>query len=96
MKTPRSSRDGPWRVICLLLLWRHRHEDVNMSSVWECSRNDVAEGCAVIAAALAVWIFSSPWPDLLVAIALLVLFTRSAWRVLTGAWRELYPSRLSA
>jgi Co/Zn/Cd efflux system component len=27
--------------ICLFLLWRHRHEDVNMSSVWECSRNDI-------------------------------------------------------
>lgn len=27
---------------CLGLLWRHRHEDVNMASVWECSRNDIA------------------------------------------------------
>ena len=26
----------------LFLLWRYRHEDVNMSSVWECSRNDIA------------------------------------------------------
>jgi len=25
---------------CLALLWKHREEDVNMSSVWECSRND--------------------------------------------------------
>lgn len=27
---------------CLMLLWKHREEDVNMSSVWECSRNDIA------------------------------------------------------
>ncbi|MCR9258562.1 MAG: cation transporter [Pseudomonadaceae bacterium] len=82
-------------LLCLWLLTPYRHDDINMSSVWECSRNDVAEGCAVIGAAAAVWIFSSPWPDLLVAIALLVMFTRSAWRVLTGAWRELYPSSQS-
>ena len=27
--------------LCLALLWKHRREDVNMSSVWECSRNDI-------------------------------------------------------
>jgi len=59
--------------------------------VWECSRNDVIEGFAVIAATLAVWVFDSGWPDILIAIGLLVLFLRSASRVLKGAWRELYP-----
>ena len=38
-------------VLCLWLLTRHRHDDVNMSSVYECSRNDVGEGLAVLAAA---------------------------------------------
>ena len=76
---------------CVVLLQRHRGEDVNMSSVWECSRNDVFEGVAVIATAGAVWLFSSGWPDVLVAIALLILFLRSAVRVLANAWRELHP-----
>jgi Co/Zn/Cd efflux system component len=74
------------------LLYPYRNSDVNMSSVWECSRNDVMEGVAVIAATLAVWVFASGWPDLLIAIALLVLFLRSAARVLKSAWRELYPA----
>ncbi len=78
-------------LFCLRLLYPYRNGDVNMTSVWECSRNDVMEGFAVIAAALAVGVFDSGWPDLLVAIALLVLFLRSASRVLRGAWRELYP-----
>jgi len=77
---------------CLRLLYPYRNSDVNMSSVWECSRNDVVEGFAVIAATLAVWAFASGWPDILIAIALLVLFLRSASRVLRGAWRELYPA----
>jgi Co/Zn/Cd efflux system component len=76
--------------LCLFLLHPYRDDDVNMSSVWECSRNDVIEGSAVIATTLAVWVFSSGWPDVLVAIALLILFLRSAVRVLTSAWRELH------
>lgn len=60
--------------LCLWLLSPHRQNDVNMASVWECSRNDVAEGFAVIGAALAVWIFDAGWPDVLVAIALLAMF----------------------
>lgn len=27
--------------LCLLLLWRHRADDINMRSVWLCSRNDI-------------------------------------------------------
>jgi len=78
-------------VLCLRLLYPYRHSDVNMSSVWECSRNDVMEGFAVIAAVISVWAFGSGWPDVVIAIGLLVLFLRSATRVLRGAWRELYP-----
>ena len=78
-------------ALCLVLLTPYRNGDVNMSSVWECSRNDVFEGVAVIATAGAVWLFSSGWPDVLVAIALLILFLRSAVRVLGNAWRELHP-----
>lgn len=79
-------------AVCLKMLYPYRNGDVNMTSMWECSRNDVVEGVAVIAAAISVGIFGSGWPDILIAIALLVLFLRSAARVLRGAWRELYPA----
>jgi Co/Zn/Cd efflux system component len=78
--------------LCLALLHPYRHDDVNMSSVWECSRNDVFEGFAVIAAALLVWVFGSGWPDILIAVALLTLFLKSAYRVLLRAWRDLKPA----
>ncbi len=79
-------------LLCLRLLYPFRNGDVNMSSVWECSRNDVKEGFAVITAALTVWVFESGWPDIVIAAGLVVLFLRSAARVLRGAWRELYPA----
>lgn len=74
---------------CLALLWKHRAEDVNMSSVWECSRNDIASNIAVFIAAGAVWLTQSGWPDLLVGFALACLFLRSAVNVSADALREL-------
>jgi Co/Zn/Cd efflux system component len=72
-------------ALCLYLLWRHRHEDVNMSSVWECSRNDIASNLSVLLAAGAVGISGSGWPDLLVALGLLSILLRSAYRVIMSA-----------
>jgi Co/Zn/Cd efflux system component len=76
--------------VCLLLLTRHRHEDVNMSSVWECSRNDIASNLSVFVAAGAVWLTGSSWPDTVVAVGLVWLLLRSALRVLVSARAELH------
>lgn len=75
--------------LCLFLLWRHRHEDVNMSSVWECSRNDIASNLSVFVAAGAVWLTGSGWPDMVVASGLVLLLMRSAIRVIASARTEL-------
>jgi Co/Zn/Cd efflux system component len=75
--------------LCLYLLWRHRREDVNMSSVWECSRNDIASNLAVIVAAGAVWLTNSGWPDMLIAAGLVWLLLRSSIRVISSAMAEL-------
>ena len=75
--------------LCLWLLSPWRHGDVNLASAWECSRNDVYEGGAVLLATAGVWAFGAGWPDLVVAVALLALFLRSTWRVLAAAWAGL-------
>lgn len=80
---------------CLALLWKHRADDINMSSVWECSRNDIASNIAVFIAAGAVWITGSGWPDLAIGAALAVLFLRSALRVLRAALGDLRRSPAS-
>jgi len=78
-----------FNLVCLRILWPYRQGDINLASAWECSRNDVYEGVAVVLAAAGVALWGAGWPDLLVAAALLVLFLRSAWRVLRAAWRDL-------
>ena len=80
-------------LLCLRLLWPYRQGDINLASAWMCSLNDVYEGGAVILAALAVWAFGAGWPDLLIAVVLLLLFLHSAWMVARAAWRELRASR---
>lgn len=82
--------------VCLALLWKHRTEDVNMSSVWECSRNDIASNVAVFVAAGAVWLTRSGWPDLVVGFALACLLLRSAAGVIARARRELRNHRIHA
>src|SRR5450759_1240158 len=51
---------------CFFLLWRHRADDINMSSVWLCSRNDIIANMLVLFAAAGVWVTRSGWPDILV------------------------------
>ena len=74
---------------CFFLLWRHRADDINMSSVWLCSRNDIIANVSVLLAALGVWLTHSGWPDIMVGLALAVLFLRSALFVLREAFKEL-------
>ncbi len=79
--------------LCLFLLWRHRTDDINMSSVYECSRNDIASNLSVLVAAAGVWAFSAAWPDILVGTLLAIMLLRSSFRVVRGALSELSQER---
>ncbi|HET7267843.1 MAG TPA: cation transporter [Oleiagrimonas sp.] len=74
---------------CLLLLRRRRGDDINMRSVWLCSRNDIIANVAVMAAAVGVWLSDSGWPDVVVGAGIALLFLKSAVTVLSEARREL-------
>lgn len=78
---------------CFFLLWRHRADDINMKSVWLCSRNDLVANVSVIAAAGAVWITLSPWPDIIVGGLICCVFLRSAFLVAREARLELWHSQ---
>jgi cation diffusion facilitator family transporter len=70
----------------LAFLWRHRADDINMRSVWLCSRNDVIANGAVLLAALVVGLTRSAWPDILVGLAIAALFGMSAVGVIREAF----------
>jgi len=75
--------------ICFALLWRHRAEDINMRSVWLCSRNDLTANVLVLLAAWAVSVTASPWPDVAVGALICAVFLRSAFLVARESSAEL-------
>ncbi|WP_454062458.1 cation transporter [Candidatus Nitrospira salsa] len=75
-------------VFCLLLLWRHRQDDINMRSSWVCSRNDVIGNAGVLLAALGVSLTGSAWPDIAMGLLVAAIFCRSAILVLREARQE--------
>ena len=60
------------------MLWRFRTQDVNMASTFECSRNDVIFKVAMLAAAGLVAATSSPWPYIVIGLAMVAVVLRSA------------------
>jgi cation diffusion facilitator family transporter len=77
---------------CLLLLTRHRSDDINMESVWLCSRNDILANGGVLVAAAGVAMSGSMWPDFLVGAAIALIFLRSALYVVAQALKQLRSS----
>ncbi|MGP4844118.1 cation transporter [Marinobacter sp. 1Y8] len=75
-------------TICFVMLYRHRSDDLNMSSTWLCSRNDLIANIGVIAAAGFVAISGSIWPDVVVGLCVAGLFIHSAFQVLIKALSE--------
>jgi Co/Zn/Cd efflux system component len=73
---------------CVGLLWPYRRHDVNLSSTFECSRNDVLANVGVIAAAVLVGVTASPWPDIAIAAVIAFLFFRSSLKVTRDAWPQ--------
>lgn len=76
-------------LACFLMLYRHRADNLNMSSTWLCSRNDLIANASVIAAAGATAVLASRWPDIVVGVAIAALFLRSAFTVIRAARVEL-------
>jgi len=73
---------------CFVLLLKHRGEDINMRSVWLCSRNDVIGNIGVLLAAGAVALTGTFSPDVVVAVVLATLFIYTG----VGVIREATPT----
>ena len=76
-------------LICLGLLTRHKDDNLNMSSVWLCSRNDIIANTSVLGASALVALTGSFLPDFIVGLLITFVFAKSANKVLSQSWREL-------
>ncbi|NQV21148.1 MAG: cation transporter [Rhodospirillales bacterium] len=76
-------------VFSAVLLYRYRAGDANMRAVWVCSRNDAIGNVLVIAAAGAVGLTATGWPDLGVAIIIAGLALWGATQIIRQSVHEL-------
>ncbi len=77
----------------VLLLLGYREGDANIRSVWLCSRNDAIGNLAVLLAAGTIYYTQSPWPDLLVAALMALLFLHSSTLIIRQARAELQQAK---
>jgi len=76
-------------LVCFFLLYRHRGDNLNMSSTWLCSRNDLIANAGVLLAAASSYLLASRWPDIIVGVVIASFFLSSALKVLGQATREV-------
>ncbi|WP_223306836.1 cation transporter [Acidithiobacillus ferrivorans] len=69
-------------LVCFFLLYRSRGYNLNMSSSWLCSRNDLIANVGVLLAASSIYLLASRWPDIIVGALISGVFLRSALNVL--------------
>lgn len=76
-------------ALCVYFLARHRSDDINMSSVFECSFNDMVASASVIVAAFFIWFFDSHWPDIIIGSLLAVFLLKSSFKIIASALFEI-------
>jgi Co/Zn/Cd efflux system component len=76
-------------TLCFGILWRARDGNLNLRSAWLCSRNDMLANLAVLLAAGGVALTGQAWPDWVVGLAIVLLFSHTALHVSRAAWQTL-------
>ncbi len=76
-------------LVCFFMLYTHREDNLNMSSTWLCSRNDLIANIGVLFAGYLTYILTSRWPDIIVGVLIAILFLKSAIQIIQEAKREI-------
>jgi Co/Zn/Cd efflux system component len=80
---------------CLALLHKHRDGEIHMRASWIFSTTDVQVNVGVVLAGVLVMLTASPWPDLIIGLAVCWIVVRGGARILRQA-RASYASLSAA
>jgi Co/Zn/Cd efflux system component len=69
-------------VFCLFLLQKSKSKEAHMQASMIFTSNDILINAGVIVAGILVYVFQSPFPDLLIGMLVFVLVARGAYRIL--------------
>ena len=76
-------------VVCLLLIRKHKNDEVHMRASWIFSGNDVIANLGVITAGILVLWLNSRIPDLVIGSIVAIIVLRGAWMIIKDAKQEL-------
>lgn len=75
--------------ICAAILMKFRDRNINMRSVWLCTRNDVIANLGVLIAAAGVSFTNSSWPDLAIGTVIGIIILKSSLQILKESKEEI-------
>ncbi len=75
--------------ICAAILMKFRDRNINMRSVWLCTRNDVIANFGVLIAAAGVSFTNSSWPDLAIGAIIGIIILKSSLQILKESKEEI-------
>ena len=82
-------------LLCLRLLQSLRERGVHLKASWIFTTNDMLANLGIVLSGLAVMIFKSPIPDLLIGLVVVCIVIKGGWEILNKA-REATRSAGSA
>jgi Co/Zn/Cd efflux system component len=74
-------------LFCLRLLRSHREHGVHLKASWIFTTNDMLANLGIVASGVAVMVFKSPLPDLLIGLVVVGIVLKGGWDIL-GEARE--------
>ncbi|MFT0546270.1 cation transporter [Allopusillimonas ginsengisoli] len=79
-------------LFCLRLLRSYRHEDVQLRASWIFTTNDMYVNLGIAASGVAVILFQSSLPDLLIGLVVVAIALKGGWEILEQARDALRPA----
>ncbi len=75
-------------LLCLKLIFRHRHGEVHMRASWIFSKNDVIANVGILLAAGLVYVLDSRYPDIVIGLMIAVIVIRGGFQIVRDASNE--------
>ena len=82
-------------LLCLRLLRSHRNEGVHLKASWIFTTNDTLANAGIVVSGIAVMLWKSPYPDLVIGLVIVAVGIRGGWMILREA-REARTSSTAA
>lgn len=80
-------------LVCLRLLRAHREQGVHLKASWIFTSNDMVANAGIVLSGVAIMIFASPLPDLIIGLVVAGIVLKGGGEILNEAREAQDPSR---